>query len=237
MPSISKAQQAVMGQAWGLRKGLLKLKDISPKYRKEIKGIADGDMTDKELKKFASTKSKPLPHYVEDGKPYAEKPANESNSFDLDNLLDDETQHHKVGDKFLVVNTTKFPDWYGGFRGYENLKVGDIVTITKIGKNINGFVYFTDKDPDYGLNINDIRILNGKLTESGSLDEKGVAVAGATSPIVASKTVPSYTPGLSPGGGIAPITPVLNPDVKAPKKGRKLQNLADYREFIGKNKK
>ena len=133
MPSISKAQQAVMGQAWGLRKGLLKLKDISPKYRKEIKGIADGDMTDKELKKFASTKSKPLPHYVEDGKPYAEKPTNESNSFGPD-LLDDETQHYQVGDKFLVVNTSKVPDWYGGFRGYENLKTGDVIVITKIGK-------------------------------------------------------------------------------------------------------
>ena len=57
MPSVSKAQQAVMGQAWGLRKGLLKLKDIDPKYRKEIKSIADGDMTDKELDKFASAKS------------------------------------------------------------------------------------------------------------------------------------------------------------------------------------
>ena len=152
MPSVSKAQQAVMGQAWGLRKGLLKLKDIDPKYRKEIKSIADGDMTDKELDKFASTKSKKLPHYVEAGKPYKDKPMKESE-------------------------------------------------------------------------------------EMEELDEKGIAVAGATSPIIASKTVPSYTPGLSPGGGIAPITPVLNPDVKAPKKGRKMQNLADYREFINKSKK
>ena len=233
MPSISRAQQAVMGQAWGLRKGLLKLKDIDTKYRKEIKGIADGDMTDKELKKFASTKSKPLPHYVEDGKPYAKKPANESNSFGPD-LLDDETQHYEVGDRFRVVNASKFPDWYGGFRGYENLKVGDVHVITEIGKNENGFVYFTDRDNKYGLVVNDIRLITGKIKESEELDEKGIAVAGATSPIIASKPVPSYTPGLSPGGGIAPITPVLNPDVKAPKKGRKMQNLADYREYINK---
>ena len=233
MPSISRAQQAVMGQAWGLRKGLLKLKDINTKYRKEIKGIADGDMTDKELKKFASTKSDPLPHYVEDGKPYAKKPTNESNSFGPD-LLDDATQHYNVGDKFIVVNTSKFPDWYGGFRGYENLKVGDSISITKIGKNANGFVYFNDKDPEYGLGANDIRMITGKIKESEGLVEKGIAVAGATSPIVTSKTVPTYTPGLYLGGGIAPIIPFLNPDVKAPKKGRKMQNLADYREYINK---
>lgn len=233
MPSISRAQQAVMGQAWGLRKGLLKLKDIDSKYRKEIKGIANGDMTDKELKKFASTKSKPLPHYVEAGKPYAEKPANESDSFGPD-LLDDATQHYNVGDKFLIINTSKFPDWYGGFRGYENLKVGDAISITKIGKNANGFVYFNDKDPEFGLGVNDIRMITGKIKESEGLVEKGIAVAGATSPLITSSTVPLYTPGLSPGRGIASITPVLNPDVKAPKKGRKMQNLADYREYINK---
>jgi hypothetical protein len=92
-------------------------------------------MTDKELKKFASTKSKPLPHYVEDGKPYAEKPTNESNSFGPD-LLDDGTQHYEVGDRFLVVNTSKFPDWYGGFRGYENLKVGDVVQVRERSREL-----------------------------------------------------------------------------------------------------
>lgn len=149
MPSVSKAQQAVMGQAWGLRKGLLRLKDISPKYREEIKSIAGGDMTDKELKKFASTKSKPLPHYVEDGRGYSEKPKNESEI----------------------------------------------------------------------------------------LDEKGIAVAGATSPLIASKTIPTYTTGLNPGGGIKPITPSLNPDVQKPKGKKKLSNLADYRDYINPKKK
>ena len=40
MPSVSKAQQAIMGQAWALRQNELKLKDINPKYRKEIEKIA-----------------------------------------------------------------------------------------------------------------------------------------------------------------------------------------------------
>jgi hypothetical protein len=66
MPSVSKAQQSIMGQAWGLRKGMLKPSDINPKYLKAIKKIADGDMTDKELEKFASTKRRKLPHYVDE---------------------------------------------------------------------------------------------------------------------------------------------------------------------------
>lgn len=83
MPSVSKAQQAIMGQAWALRQDEIKPKDIDPRYRKEIKKIAFGykdsdgkfiaPMTDKELKKFAKTKSKDLPENVKDGKPVTEE--------------------------------------------------------------------------------------------------------------------------------------------------------------------
>jgi hypothetical protein len=237
MPSVSKAQQAVMGQAWGLRKGLLKLKDINPKYKKEIKSIADGDMTDKELKKFASTKSSPLPHYVEDGKGYPEKPVKES-IINEKTMMSDDIQHFEVGDKFIVRNLTNFPSWYPGFRGYEDLKVGDNVEITKIGKNLNGYVYFTDKDDQYGLTANDILIMHGKFEESSNHnDEKGIPVSGASSPIIGSKSIPNFTPGISVGGGIKPIVPYLNPDSTKPKGNRKLQNLADYREYIKKASK
>ena len=85
MPSVSKAQQAIMGQAWALRQNELKLKDINAKYRKEIEKIAFGykdkdgkfiaPMTDKELKKFAKTKSKDLPENVKDGQPVNEEGA------------------------------------------------------------------------------------------------------------------------------------------------------------------
>jgi len=83
MPSVSKAQQAIMGQAWALRQNELKLKEIDPRYREEIEKIAFGykdkdgkfiaPMTDKELKKFAKTKSKDLPENVKDGKPLNEE--------------------------------------------------------------------------------------------------------------------------------------------------------------------
>jgi len=82
MPSVSKAQQAIMGQAWALRQNELKSSDIDPKYREEIEKIAFGykdkdgkfvpPMSDKELKKFAKTKSKDLPEIVKDGKPINE---------------------------------------------------------------------------------------------------------------------------------------------------------------------
>lgn len=148
--SVSAAQQAVMGQAWALRSGQLKIGEIDPRYRKEIQNIAKGDLSDIELKTFASTKSSKLPNYVQDGKSFKTKPVEESQN-------------------------------------------------------------------------------------NSEVNERGIAVPGATSPIVSSSdSIPSYTPGLSPGGGIASITPRLNFDVKEPKKGRKLQNLADYREFINR---
>jgi hypothetical protein len=85
MPSVSKAQQAIMGQAWALRQGDLKQKDINPMWKDEIKKIAFGykdkdgkfvpPMTDKELRKYATTKSKNLPERVEDGKPINEENA------------------------------------------------------------------------------------------------------------------------------------------------------------------
>lgn len=69
--SVSKAQQRLMGQAWALRKGEIKSSDIDPAYLDEIKKIAFGDMTDKELLKFAETEIAELPDHVSDG---SEKP-------------------------------------------------------------------------------------------------------------------------------------------------------------------
>lgn len=62
--SVSKAQQRLMGQAWALRQGDIKSSDIDPRYVDEIKKIAFGDMSDKELLKFAETKIEVLPSHV-----------------------------------------------------------------------------------------------------------------------------------------------------------------------------
>lgn len=62
MPSRSKAQQRLFGQAWAVRKGDLPKSSVG----KEVKKIADSDMTDKQIKAFASTKHKGLPDYVKE---------------------------------------------------------------------------------------------------------------------------------------------------------------------------
>jgi hypothetical protein len=62
--SVSKAQQRLMGQAWALRQGEIKASDIDPRYVDEISKIAFGDMTDKELLKFAETKIEDLPSHI-----------------------------------------------------------------------------------------------------------------------------------------------------------------------------
>ena len=224
MPAVSKAQQSLMGQAWALRTGQLKLKDIDPRYRKSIKAIADGEMTNKELEKYASTKTKRLPHYVKETFEYDYEAVEEDST-------KSKTQYYKPGDKIRVLNIT-FPEWYSPAKGFENLKIGDVLTVSEVGQNVNGHVYFTDFNDDYGLSIEDIEMLTGKMQESESLDEKGIPVSGATSPLIGSKKMPTFTPGLNVGGGIKPIIPHLNPDVTKPKRKKKMSHLADYRDYI-----
>lgn len=229
MPAVSKAQQAIMGQAWALRSGSLKLKDIDSRYRKVVKDIADGEMTDKELEKFASTKTKKLPHYVKETFDYDDYQAVEEDSLDI------KTQFYKPGDKISVLNVS-YPEWYSPAKGFEDLQEGDVLTVTEVGQNVNGHVYFTDFNDDYGLSIEDIEMLTGKVEESESLDEKGIPVSGATSPIIGSKKMPTFTPGLNVGGGIKPIVPHLNPEVTKPKGKKKMTHLADYRDYISSKK-
>lgn len=52
MPAKSLAQQRLFGMALAVRKGELKRKDVD----KNVLGIVDGDMTDKEIEDFAKTK-------------------------------------------------------------------------------------------------------------------------------------------------------------------------------------
>ena len=65
MPSTSKAQQRLMGQAYAVKKGDIKPKDLDPKYRDQIVDLADS-MSLKDLKDFAETKHKDLPEKVKE---------------------------------------------------------------------------------------------------------------------------------------------------------------------------
>ena len=62
MPAKSKAQQQLFGMALAVRRGEMKRSEAS----KEILDIVDGDMTDKEIEDFASTKHKGLKDHVKE---------------------------------------------------------------------------------------------------------------------------------------------------------------------------
>lgn len=66
MPSTSKAQQRLMGQAYAVKKGDIKPRDLDPKYRDQIVDLADS-MSLKDLKDFAETKHTDLPSKVKEG--------------------------------------------------------------------------------------------------------------------------------------------------------------------------
>lgn len=56
MPAVSKAQQAIFGMAHAVRKGKMKRSEVN----QEVLDIVDSDMTDKQIKDFASTSLKSL---------------------------------------------------------------------------------------------------------------------------------------------------------------------------------
>jgi len=65
MPSVSKSQQRLMGMAYAVKSGDMKISDIDPAYRDKVKSLSDG-MTKKDLKKYASTKHDNLPETVDE---------------------------------------------------------------------------------------------------------------------------------------------------------------------------
>ena len=65
MPSVSKSQQRLMGVAYAVKSGDMKINDVDPAYREKVKGLVDG-MTKKDLKKYASTKHEDLPETVDE---------------------------------------------------------------------------------------------------------------------------------------------------------------------------
>ncbi len=103
MPSVSRTQQRLMGQAHAVRKFMdtrgkegLDPDDIDPKYKDSIVGIAKG-MKKKSLKHYAETKHKKLPEEVEEDKipgiysyldPEANEPKKRTESSKMQNLAD-----------------------------------------------------------------------------------------------------------------------------------------------------
>jgi hypothetical protein len=72
MPAVSRTQQRLMGQAYGVRKwmdtngkGGINPKNIDSEYRETIVDIAN-NMKKKDLKHYAETKHKKLPERIEE---------------------------------------------------------------------------------------------------------------------------------------------------------------------------
>jgi hypothetical protein len=63
MPSTSKAQQALMGQAYAIKTGKMKPSELNPEYKDQIVNLAKS-MSEKDLKDFAETKASNLPDKV-----------------------------------------------------------------------------------------------------------------------------------------------------------------------------
>jgi len=64
MPAQSKSQQILMGQAYAVKTGKLKIEDVDSKYRDKVEKLSKS-MTTKELKDFAQTKHDDLPYKKE----------------------------------------------------------------------------------------------------------------------------------------------------------------------------
>jgi hypothetical protein len=65
MPAVSKSQQRIMAQAYGIKTGSLKPSDIDPRYRKAIVALSK-KMTEKQLKDYSETPHKRLPNDVDE---------------------------------------------------------------------------------------------------------------------------------------------------------------------------
>lgn len=113
MPSVSKSQQRLMGQAYAYKKGDLKAKDLNPKYADDIKKLSKS-MSKKKLKDFASTKHDNLPNKVEE-RILDFKSFNESVTYDEKELkmgIKIEKEHNDVWeelDNFLTSNNLQMP--------------------------------------------------------------------------------------------------------------------------------
>jgi hypothetical protein len=85
MPAVSKAQQALMGQAYAIKTGKLKPEDLNPEYRDQIVDLAKS-MEEDDLKDYAETPAKKLPNKIGEMKTYIptfENFINEAKSIDL----------------------------------------------------------------------------------------------------------------------------------------------------------
>ncbi len=125
MPAVSIAQQRLMAQAYAVKIGELSPSKLNPKYRDEIVRLSK-NMTEKELKAFASTKykntKKKLPDHVDEADLPISLEAIGSSSMPkfqpkgpgiIVPFLDTDSKQLKKGKKNLA-NLKDYRDWLSG---------------------------------------------------------------------------------------------------------------------------
>ena len=70
MPATSKAQQRLMGIAYAVKMGYMKLTDVAPEYVDKVKELSNS-MSKEQLKDFASTDTKDLPEKTDEAMSFA----------------------------------------------------------------------------------------------------------------------------------------------------------------------
>jgi hypothetical protein len=88
----------------------------------------------------------------------------------LNENLYSKTKFFKEGDKIKV---TRLPEEKPNDRlprGYENLKIGDVLTVNKIWSNTEGVIYGTDFSDNYGLSNYDVENLTGKKLKENKVN-------------------------------------------------------------------
>jgi len=104
MPAVSKTQQRLMGQVYGVRKWMdsngkkgLNPEDIDSEYREKIVDMAKGWKKKKSLKDYAETKHNKIPEKIDESKipniynyldPEANEPKKKSEFSKMQNLAD-----------------------------------------------------------------------------------------------------------------------------------------------------
>ena len=229
MPSVSKSQQRLMGQIYGVRRFMdtngkegLDPKDVNPKYRDMIVQKAKEWKGKKSLKAYASTKHKGLPDEIV------------KESFDPNKLS------FLIGKPISLTKTLHTTGKYDPEAG----------TMPKIQKDeqVNGIIKGFDDDGGFSVPVMVVSSTDGSKILARVMwfkrDNEFVEGDSSYHYVYTPQTEKdqrnlelfrvNYYEGVDESK-IPTIYPYLEPDSKKSKKKTtqaKLQNLVDYREYI-----
>jgi hypothetical protein len=232
--SVSKSQQRLMGQIYGVRKFMdsggkegLDPKDVDPKYREMIVQKAKEWEGKKSLKSYASTKHKGLPdEVVKESSDLSKlsfligKPIKLIKTLHTTGNYDSKTNSIAKVKKEEEVNGL-----IGGFDNEGGFSVPYMIISTPDGSKVIGHIIWDQKRKEFIEGYSSFHYVYSPADEASSRNLDLFKI--------------NYYEEMQESE-VPTIYPYLNPDSKKAKKKTpesKMQNLADYREFISKKNK